>query len=458
MLRLRYFSIQMLLSHVAVTLITSVVLVTFVVAVLAFSISPDDYRVRAMLDYTAWQFDDRQIIETFSFDPEGFTIITEDDGEIVYVDGDTVCGDSDVTSGCASELFDIEPSVEPFKRDGATWTQVVLTSKSGHTIYSQRGPYTPGLNFGETTIFGLGPIIATQIAVSTVIVLPVALLFSFLIVRPQVRRIASIAATSRRFAAGELSVRIRDQRFDEIGQLAQQFDDMADSIQHNLQALRELAQENAALAQQVESVAQQQERVRLSRDLHDTIAQKLFSLSMNSASLPELIAQDSQRGIEGARTVSKMAEDTLADLRTILVDLRAASPEPLALADALQAAIKQWQVDNQIEVTRSFVFSSGEVPSVVQDVLLKVSQEALANVTKHAEATAVAITIVEVSQQIDLSITDNGRGFDTKVAHAETHIGLSSMRERAATVGGSLTIESSEAGTSIQLSIPLAGK
>src|SRR6185436_15433223 len=107
--------------------------------------------------------------------------------------------------------------------------------------------------------------------------------------RPLGRRLSTLTQASRRFAAGEFSVRVRDRNRDEVGELGRQFDDMAGVLEQNVGVLRDMVQRNAELAQQAEQVAIQAERVRLSRDLHDAIAQRLFSLSVSTATLPDLI-------------------------------------------------------------------------------------------------------------------------------------------------------------------------
>ena len=230
---------------------------------------------------------------------------------------------------------------------------------------------------------------------------------------------------------------------------------MADTIQKNFQTLRELAEKNAALACQVEEVATQNERVRLARDLHDTIAQRLFSLSITAATLPDAIAEDVGMGTARARTVQTMAESTLTDLRALLVDLRPPDVIEMGLQNALGSMVDQWQSTHGITVESSVILGRKSIPTIVQDTLYRVSQEALNNVARHANATAVTITLVAGQRQIALGITDNGDGFAPNLVDKSAHFGLSGMHERMLAVGGTLTIESSEAGTSIQLNIPL---
>lgn len=455
MWRLKLFSYQMMLSHVTVVLITAVALAFLIVGVLQWTFSLEDYRARAMLDVTVWQFDHPHLLKTFSFNPEGFSVIVDDDGEVLYATGLTTCTVGASLAVCAPELVNVRTGTQAYEHHDETWVQTVMATNTGQRVISQRGPYTPALNFGSITIEGIVPILLVQSSAAAVMALPLAFIFSMLVVRPQVRRIADIATISRQFANGNFDARVRDHRHDEVGQLGQQFDDMADTIQKNFQTLRELAEKNAALARQVEEVATQNERLRLARDLHDTIAQRLFSLSITAATLPDAIAEDVGMGAARARTVQTMAESTLTDLRALLVDLRPPDVIEMGLTNALGSMVDQWQEAHGIAVESSMMLGRTCIPTIIQDTLYRISQEALNNVARHANATAVTITLVAGQRQIALGITDNGDGFDPNLVDKSAHFGLSGMHERMLAVGGTLTIESSEAGTSIQLNIPL---
>jgi len=273
--------------------------------------------------------------------------------------------------------------------------------------------------------------------------------------RSSVQRMNRIIETSQRFAGGDLRVRIRDSRRDEIGVLARQFDDMADTLEHNILVLRELAEHNVELAEQVEQTAIQAERARISRDLHDAIAQRLFSLSAGTAALPGLIRVDQEKGIQQARLIAELAEHTLLDLRSLLAELRPSRVLQLGLTKAIQNLCSEWQNIHQIRAECTILVNR-KLPAEVEDALYRITQEALNNVVKHAKATLVSVTIVEGKREVTLSVTDNGRGFDPEEsAHSAGSFGLLGMRERARAVGGVLAIESDTSeGSTVRAQLP----
>lgn len=453
---LRMFSYQMILSHITVVLITAAVLAMLVVGLIQWSIDLETYRVRAMLDVTTWQFDNPQLLNMFSFNAEGFSTVVDEQNVVLYTSGDTNCEVGVNLAVCAPALVNLPEGLEVYQHKDEAWVQTVMIAKTGQRVISQRGPYESAINFGAFTIVGIVPILAIQAGIAAVISLPLALVFSFLVVRPQVRRIAHIAAVSREFANGDFDVRVRDSLDDEVGQLGQQFDDMAGTIQKNFQTLRDLAEQNASLARQVEDIATRNERLRLSRDLHDTIAQRLFSLSVTAATVPDAISEDADLGKARARTVLDMAESTLADLRALLVDLRPVDVIELGLSKAISTLIDQWQKAHLITIEQSIILTRDGIPTIVQDTVYRVTQEALNNIAHHANASSVTLTLVAGQRQLALGISDDGVGFDPDTLDDASQFGLRGMRERAIAVGGTLAVESTGAGTTILLEIPLA--
>ncbi len=457
MRRLRLFSYQMFISQIGVTLFTAFALVILFTAIINQGITLHEYEIRAMIDYTAWQFDDTGVIDTFSINPEGFGIIVDEEKNVLFAVGDTPCAvDSDLAT-CAPRLAALSPGASYYEKNGEQWAQVVLDSKLGQQVISQRGPIKPALNVGESSITGFFPILLIQTLLTTLIAVPIALLLAFLFVRPQVRRIGHIARISQAFKNGEFDKRVRDIRSDEVGQLGQQFDDMADALQQNMATLRELAQRNAKLAQQVEQSAIQSERIRLSRDLHDAIAQNLFSLSVSTSALPEIIECDSRRGAVEAGKLADLAEQTLLDLRSILVDLRPAEVITQGVAPALRQLCDNWETLHQTPLNCTVLLTGSHIPAAIEDVLFRVTQEALSNTARYAQASSVSVTLVEGRQHISLSISDDGIGFNPQTIQAAGHFGLIGMRERVLAVGGEFSIDSKSTGTTIETTIPIDG-
>jgi NarL family two-component system sensor histidine kinase LiaS len=454
---LRSFSYQVLISHVGVALLTTFSLVAVFIMIVNQGITLREYQIRSMIDYTAWQFDDPRIFDTFSFDPPGYGLIINEEGQVIFTVGDSPCVLGNTLGSCAPALDGASAGSSFFDHNGERWAQVIIDSKSGQRVLSQRGPYVTTLNFGETNITGYAPIFFAVSLVTAIIALPIAVIFTFILARPQVRRIGHITHVSSEFAGGDLDIRVHDTHTDEMGQLGQQFDDMADTLQQNFATLRELAQRNADLAQQVEQSAIQSERIRLSRDLHDSIAQHLFSLSVSTRALPDIIESDKERGAAEAEKLADLAEQTLQDLRSVLVDLRPAAVITEGIAPALRKLCADWQDQNQIPLNYTILLSGDHIPSAIEDVLFRVTQEALSNVARYAQASNAAVTLVEGRHHISLSISDDGIGFDPQGRQAEGHFGIIGMRERVMAVGGQFSIDSDSRGTTIETTIRVKG-
>ena len=202
-----------------------------------------------------------------------------------------------------------------------------------------------------------------------------------------------------------------------------------------------------------------EERTRLAREIHDTLAQGFASIATHleaaDASLAAGRAGDSGQAREDVRTALDVCRSGLAEARTLVWALR---PDALAIA-GLGAAIRRIAASAagsgepvvDVEV-------SGPVRQLHPDVevtLLRAAQEALANVRRHAGASTVTVTLTYFADQVSLDVTDDGRGFDPTLGRRSGGMGLAGMRERAERLGGSLAIESEPgAGTAVAVTLP----
>jgi two-component system, NarL family, sensor histidine kinase LiaS len=463
---LRSLTTRLFLSHILVAVLTSIIVTSGILIVIwsaTRTLDVDDYRYAALTYVSAWQFDfpesEIPIPEGEGLNMPGFTLIVDQEDRVEWTRGETSCQIGMNLADCAPEFNGREPMGRMIEREGERWAEVVMRLANDRRIILQRGPSTlePYLAIGDLFIYGYRDMLLFEVLTHGGLGVPVALILAALIARPQLRRLAAISRISRRFAQGQLKARVDDHHPDEIGKLAQQFDDMADTLEQNIGALRDLAHRNGELAQQAEQLAIQAERNRISRDLHDAIAQRLFSLSMSTAALPDTITHDREKGIEQAKMIAKLAEQTQLDLRALLLELRPTTVVEKGLAEALRGLAADWQSVNGIAVECSLILNSRRIPGVVEDAVYRITQEALSNIAKHAHATSVQISLIGGQRQMILSISDNGVGFEPDIAKSNGHFGLTSMRERALSVGGELVIESDEMhGTTVQTTLPLA--
>ena len=155
-----------------------------------------------------------------------------------------------------------------------------------------------------------------------------------------------------------------------------------------------------------------------------------------------------------------LAEELDRSIDFLTWQLRPAALELLGLSDALRQLTTTWSERLQLDVRFTTTLEDGDrLPREVEDNLFRIAQEALHNVMKHAEPSRVSVSLGHAVDFVSLAIEDEGRGFDRDKAYAqadETHsLGLTSMRERAALIGGTLVVESQEGvGTSIVVRVP----
>lgn len=209
-----------------------------------------------------------------------------------------------------------------------------------------------------------------------------------------------------------------------------------------------LAIENASLRAKTEQTAVEAERNRLARELHDAVTQTLFSASVIAEVLPRLWERDEDEGRRRLEELRTLTRGALAEMRALLLELR---PKALAESDMgellnqLAEATKVAQISTEVTV-------EGEchLPVDVKIALYRIAQEAMNNIMRHSSATKAAIFLRCPSEQIELEIRDDGKGFDPQRV-AGNSLGLGIMRERAQAIGARFDIQSrSGQGTRIK--------
>jgi signal transduction histidine kinase/ligand-binding sensor domain-containing protein len=225
------------------------------------------------------------------------------------------------------------------------------------------------------------------------------------------------------------------------------FDESDVTVVQSLAHQIAVAVDNARLFEQAQQLAVVRERQRLARDLHDAVTQTLFSASLIAEVLPRIWERDPEEGQRRLAEVRELTRGALAEMRTLLLELR-----PSALADAeLGDLLRQLSeattgrarvpVDVQIEGEYSHGCTSSAMPPDVKVALYRIAQEALNNVAKHSGAGQATVRLCCGPERVALHVTDDGRGFDVDAIPPD-HLGVGIMRERAEAIGATLTIES----------------
>jgi ligand-binding sensor domain-containing protein/signal transduction histidine kinase len=211
-----------------------------------------------------------------------------------------------------------------------------------------------------------------------------------------------------------------------------------------------LAIANAELRSQAEVIAVSAERSRLARDLHDAVTQTLFATSLIAEVLPRLWERNPQAAMLKVAEIRELTRGALAEMRTLLMELRPTALEDVPLTDLLQQLSEAFTGRARVPVELDLDHTI-ELPSAVKIGFYRIAQEALNNVQKHARATQVCIRLGNGDGQVGLSILDNGVGFD-KIKTSPDHFGLGIMEERAQTVGARFEVES-QAGAGTRVSV-----
>jgi two-component system, NarL family, sensor kinase len=200
-----------------------------------------------------------------------------------------------------------------------------------------------------------------------------------------------------------------------------------------------------------------EERNRLAREIHDTLAQGLTAIALQLETADALLETDSanERARGAIAQALQLTRANLEEARRSVLDLRAAPLEGRPLAEALDGLVKEWASRRKVEASFEVVGSTRPLPPRIEVGLYRILQEALTNIGRHAHAHCVSIQLQMMLDQIRLVIDDDGRGFDPAQV-GQNSFGLVGMNERAKLLGGSLEVGSSEGeGTQLEVIIPL---
>ncbi|MCF2150686.1 sensor histidine kinase [Desmonostoc muscorum LEGE 12446] len=204
-------------------------------------------------------------------------------------------------------------------------------------------------------------------------------------------------------------------------------------------------------SEQLRKIAVEIERNRLARDLHDSVSQRLFSVATIAEALPRVWQRYPETAQQGLEELVQLTQGALAEMRNLLLDLRSSSLTEKPLSELLQQLIEAILGRTSLQVITKLE-GDRPVSDEVKLVFCRITQEALNNIIKHAQATQLSVSFHSDSQKMVLRIRDNGHGFDaTKISPG--HLGIAIMKERAQSIGGSFHLKSCPGeGTEIVLS------
>jgi signal transduction histidine kinase len=229
---------------------------------------------------------------------------------------------------------------------------------------------------------------------------------------------------------------------------------LASALRRSAEEARSRERELRVLYEQAQELAALQERQHLARELHDSISQVLYSMSLGAHTIREsLESSEPEQAMASTEYVISLAEAGLVEMRALIFELRPQSLESEGLVAAITRHVAVLRVRYKLTVEANL----GDEPDLsleVKQALYRIAQEALHNIVKHARASTVVLQLTRQEHQIILEVRDNGRGFDP-AGPFPGHLGLRSMQERVAKIAGSFAIESvPEQGTCIRVRVP----
>jgi signal transduction histidine kinase len=224
---------------------------------------------------------------------------------------------------------------------------------------------------------------------------------------------------------------------------------------HTLLAeLQEAHRDLQVYAAQTEELASAEERNRLARELHDSVTQTIFSITLTAESARILLDRDPSKVAAQLDRLQELAKDALAEARSLILHLRPKTAAEERLIPALRRQIDERQDRDGLTVAfhlEGVEEAETRLPCETEEAFFRIAQEGLNNVAKHAQTDQAEVTLRLSDESVSLLIEDHGVGFDPEaLGRQTTHLGLTSMRQRARVMGANFAVKSElGAGTSI---------
>ena len=219
---------------------------------------------------------------------------------------------------------------------------------------------------------------------------------------------------------------------------------------------REKRAELRALAARLHAV-REDERTRLAREIHDELSGSLTALKLDLSLLPDRVAKDHKLFLEKLRSMSQLIDTTLAQVHTIVAELRPVALDKLGLVAAMEWQAREFHERSGIACETHLPAEEISLDADRATALFRIFQETLTNVARHAHASKVEVELKRDAQSFILAVRDNGKGIDEAAINAASSLGLLGIRERAMAFGGNMELTAlPERGTCVTVRIPMA--
>lgn len=275
--------------------------------------------------------------------------------------------------------------------------------------------------------------------------------------RSVTRPVLELAAHARRLGAGDFSARIPVRSADELGQLAGSFNQMADDLRSTTVSRDQLDAAHQKLRELTGRLidSQEVERRRLARELHDDVTQRMASIAIEAGRLKLSPARDPAEWRDGLERLQHEMARLSGDIHGLSRRLHPAILDDLGLSAAIEGECRGFFERGGPPVDLHTGPETDNLTAETRLALYRVAQESLRNIARHAAASEVSVTLSMRQDRCELTVADNGRGFDRSSPEWRAGLGFASMEERMRHVGGSLRVESAPGeGTRIVAEAP----
>jgi len=251
---------------------------------------------------------------------------------------------------------------------------------------------------------------------------------------------------------GNFSYKFSNSTFKEFKDIEKQFYRLSQKTEKQALMIQKNTNDRVNREQEILETAISQERNRLARELHDSVSQQLFAISMMCSALNESLTEESSL-TKNLQVLEQMSVQAQGEMRALLLHLRPIQLEGKKLTEGVAELLTELSAKQHLEI--KWYTDSIELEKGVEDHLFRILQEAISNTLRHAKAKRLEVRLRKIESFAIMKVIDDGIGFDTKIRKAGCY-GIGSMEERVSEVGGILKIISvPHAGTQIEIKIPL---
>jgi signal transduction histidine kinase len=295
-----------------------------------------------------------------------------------------------------------------------------------------------------TTGTTIGSLVLPGVVV-LVLLLPVGALFGLLSTGRLIRRIRRLAQGTAAMTAGDLRIRFPVSGGDEVGRLEHAFNSMVERLDAAVEEQRAAAGAEARRA----------ERTRIARELHDSISQDLFSVNLLAAGMRRALPAGTALRAQ-AESMERSLGRTMREMRALLLELRPIALEDDGLAAAIEQLCRAYEARLGIRISAHIDLASREgLDAPVEHAVLRVIQESVGNAVRHGEPSSIELILAAGDGHVELTVRDDGYGFDPQSAAGRHGTGLELMRERVRELGGRAEFVSAPAcGTTVRVVLP----